>query len=231
MAIYIIGDLHLSFQTNKPMDIFGNNWQNHEIKIKKNWEEKVKDEDTVILAGDISWAMNKKEALEDFLFIEKLPGKKIILKGNHDYWWETVTNMKKFFVENNIKTIDFLYNNSFLVEDKIIVGTRCWNILDKDIKMIEREKIRLNLSIEHAIKNNEDLNNKEIIAIFHYPPILSYKKDNNGFTQILKDNNIQKCYYGHLHAKGHIDGVNEVVEDIEYRLISADYIDFDLVKI
>lgn len=124
MAIYVIGDLHLSFSTNKPMDIFG--WGNHSEKIKKNWLEKVKNEDTVILPGDFSWATYLQDTYKDFEYLNNLPGKKILSKGNHDYWWTTVTSMKKYLNQNNFENIDFLYNNSFLVEDKIIVGTRGW---------------------------------------------------------------------------------------------------------
>ena len=112
MAIYVIGDLHLSFSTNKPMDIFGKNWQNYEEKIKQDWLSKVKKEDTVILPGDFSWAMYLDETEKDFEFINNLPGKKILLKGNHDYWWSTVTSMRKYIDSKEFKNIDFLYNNS-----------------------------------------------------------------------------------------------------------------------
>ncbi len=118
--IYVIGDLHLSFSTNKPMDIFGGNWDNHAGKIKQNWIKEVNSEDTVILPGDFSWAMYLEETLEDFSYLNKLPGKKILLKGNHDYWWDTVTKMNKFLNENGFENIYFLQNNSYLVENKII---------------------------------------------------------------------------------------------------------------
>ena len=115
MSIYVIGDLHLSFGVNKPMNIFGENWEKHYEKIKENWLRKVKDEDTVILPGDFSWATYLEESEKDFEFLNNLSGKKILLKGNHDYWWTTVTKMKKFLEEKNIQNIDFLYNNSFLI--------------------------------------------------------------------------------------------------------------------
>ncbi len=118
--IYVIGDLHLSFSTNKPMDIFGENWDNYDEKIKQNWIKKVNNEDTVILPGDFSWAMYLEESIEDFSYLNNLPGKKILLKGNHDYWWDTVTKMNKFLKKNNFENIYFLQNNSFLIEDKII---------------------------------------------------------------------------------------------------------------
>lgn len=118
--IYVIGDLHLSFSTNKPMDIFGENWDNYDEKIKQNWIKKVNNEDTVILPGDFSWAMYLEESIEDFSYLNNLPGKKILLKGNHDYWWETITKMNKFLKENKFENIYFLQNNSFFIEDKII---------------------------------------------------------------------------------------------------------------
>ena len=118
MSIYVIGDLHLSFKNPKPMDIFGDNWENREENIKQDWLSKVKDEDTVVLAGDFSWAMKISDALEDFKFINELPGKKILLKGNHDYWWTTVKKMEKFLKDNNFENISFLYNNSYIVEKR-----------------------------------------------------------------------------------------------------------------
>ena len=139
MSIYAIGDLHLSFKDPKPMNIFGENWEKHEEKIKMDWLSKVKENDTVILIGDFSWAMKLQDTLLDFQFINQLPGKKILLKGNHDYWWTTVTSMRKFLLEHNLKSIDFLYNNSFEVENKILCGTRGWSLLDED--SIEDKKI------------------------------------------------------------------------------------------
>ena len=113
MSIYVIADLHLSFTQNKPMNIFGDNWTNHEEKIKQNWLEKVKPDDTVILPGDFSWATYLEDTKLDFEYLNNLPGKKILLKGNHDYWWTTLTSMRKFISDNNFENIDFLYNNSY----------------------------------------------------------------------------------------------------------------------
>ena len=175
MAVFVIGDLHLSFQNPKPMNIFGNNWDNHEEKIKNDWIKKVKQEDTVMLIGDFSWAMKIEDAYLDFKYIEQLPGKKILLKGNHDYWWTTITSMKKYLKENNFKTIDFLYNNSFEIEDKIFVGTRGWTFGEsaEEKKMLDRECQRLELSINSS---NQDKENKEIVGLFHYPPITKVQK-------------------------------------------------------
>ena len=234
MSIYVIADLHLSFAQNKPMDIFGNNWQNHEEKIKKNWHEKVKPEDTVVLPGDFSWATYIEDAKLDFKFLNELPGKKILLKGNHDYWWTTLKSMREFLKENNFENIDFLYNNSYLVEDKILVGSRGWILQDNEEakKMINRENERLKLSIKDAIKNYGE--EKEIIAFMHYPPLSSKNLLNNEhleFYKTMKENNIKRCYYGHLHGNSHYDAVEGDVGGIEFYLISGDYLNFNLKKI
>ena len=231
MAIYVIGDLHLSFSTNKPMDIFG--WGNHSEKIKKNWLEKVKNEDTVILPGDFSWATYLQDTYKDFEFLNNLPGKKILSKGNHDYWWTTVTSMKKYLNENNFENIDFLYNNSFFVEDKIIVGTRGWVNSwrsQENYKILKRENDRLKLSIEDGIKKYG--NNKEIIAFIHYPPF--YKEsvsEEIDFIKTLKKYNIKKCFYAHLHGDSHKEAIEGIVNEIDFKLVSSDYLKFDLIKL
>lgn len=230
MSIYAIGDLHLSFANPKPMNIFGNNWNNHEEKIKLDWISKVKEEDTVVLPGDFSWAMNLKDTKKDFEYINNLPGKKIMSKGNHEYWWTTVTNIKKFLKENNFSNIDFLYNNSIEVEDKLICGTRGWNLnLESETsnKIITREEIRLENSIQDAINKNLD---KEIIVFMHYPPIIKQNL-NTGFFKILKKYNIKRCYYAHLHGNSIKEALNGVYDGIEFKLISADGLDFKLLKI
>lgn len=231
MSIYVIADLHLSFSQNKPMDIFGDNWENHDEKIKKNWIKKVKADDYVILPGDFSWATYIEDTKLDFSYLNYLPGKKILLKGNHDYWWTTLASMRKFVKENEFENIDFLYNNSYLVEDKIIVGTRGWNVFDSenDKKMIKRETARLELSIKDGIQKYG--NEREIIAFLHYPPITQNnlnKPENREFINMLKKYNIKRCYYGHLHGQSHKDAVVGIIDGIEYKLISADYLNFDL---
>ena len=234
MSIYVIGDLHLSFSTDKPMDIFGNNWENHAEKIRENWIKKVKEEDTVILPGDFSWATYLEETYKDFEFLCSLPGKKILSKGNHDYWWTTLTSMRKFLKENNFNNIDFLYNNSYLVENKVIVGTRGWINTWKsqeNYKILKRENDRLKLSINSGKKQfGED---KEMIAFIHYPPF--YKEvlipEEIDFIKTLKDNNISTCFYGHLHGESHKDAVEGMINGMNYKLISSDYLKFDLFKI
>ena len=236
MSIYVIGDLHLSFSTNKPMNKFGENWENHSEKIKRDWIENVKPEDTVILAGDFSWATYLEDTYEDFKYLSDLPGNKLILKGNHDYWWTTITAMNRFLQEQNIENVEFLHNNSYLVEDKIIVGTRGWALLDSENseKMIKRESDRLELSIKAGIeKYGED---KEIICIMHYPPISksAMKNEytyNSKFLDVMKKYNIKKCFYGHLHGASHKEAIEGIIEGIQFKLISADYLDFKLKKI
>ena len=234
MAIYVIADLHLSFLEDKPMNIFGDNWENHAEKIKNNWIQKVKKEDTVILPGDFSWAMYLSDAKLDFEYLNSLPGNKILLKGNHDYWWTTLKKLNEFLEENNFKNINFLYNNSYLVENKIIVGTRGWNILDleSNSKMIKRENARLELSIQDGLKKYGE--NKEIIAFMHYPPVNKnsvLKNEKNDFIKTFEKYNIHRCYYGHLHGQSHKEAIEGKIENIEYKLISADYLNFNLVKI
>ena len=234
MSIYVIADLHLSFLENKPMEVFGSNWENHAEKIKKNWIEKVKEEDCVILPGDFSWAMYLKDTILDFDYLNKLPGRKILLKGNHDYWWTTLKKHEEFTTENNFNNIEFLYNNSYLVEDKIIVGTRGWNILDveEDGKMLKRENARLELSIEDGIRKFGE--EKEKIAFMHYPPINKndiIRNEKSIFVKTLEKYNIHKCYYGHLHGISHKEAVEGNIDGVEYKLISADYTNFELIKV
>lgn len=234
MSIYVIGDLHLSFSQNKPMDIFGRNWENHDEKIKNDWLQKVTEDDIVILPGDFSWATYIEDAYLDFKYLNELPGKKVMLKGNHDYWWTTVASMKKFLKSNNFNNIDFLYNNSIEFENKVFVGTRGWNFQENEesSKMINRECQRLELSIKNAIEQYGE--NKEIIAFMHYPPLQNKQLILNQhleFYNVLKKYNIKRCYYGHLHGNSHNDAVIGDVEGIEFNLISADYLNFKLLKI
>ena len=228
MSIYAISDLHLSFNTNKPMDIFG--WENYEERIKTNWLEKVNEKDLVLLPGDFSWEMKLENTYKDFEFINNLPGKKLLLKGNHDLWWTTLKKMRTFLEEENLKNIDFIYNNSFLIEDKILIGTRGWNLLETENseKMINRENNRLKLSIEDGI--NRYGKDKEIIAFMHYPPI-TLNNINSELVKTLQKYNIKKCYYGHLHGNSIKDAVEGKYFGIEFKLVSCDGLDFKLLKI
>ena len=233
MALYTIADLHLSFKKTKPMDIFGKKWKNHAEKIKKDWIEKVEDDDTVVIPGDISWAMTLEEAYPDFKFIDELPGKKIILKGNHDYYWNTLTKLEEYIKEKNLKTIEFIHNNAKYYKKTIITGTRGWNInseSEADLKIINREANRLELSIKHGIENFMDYD--EIIVFMHYPPInKKIETSDNPFINIMKKYKIKKCIYGHLHGESHKEAIEGKIDGIEFKLVSADYIDFKLQKI
>lgn len=229
MAIYAIADLHLSFNTNKPMNIFG--WLNYENKIKEDWLSKVRNDDLVLLLGDFSWEIKLKDTFNDFNFINKLPGKKILLKGNHDLWWTTIKSMREFLNQQNIENVDFLYNNSYEYENKIICGTRGWNLIEEneqDKKIINREVLRLENSIKDGIKKfGED---KEIIVCMHYPPI-TRENQNNEFIKVMEKYNVKKCLYGHLHGKAHMNAIEGIKEGIEYSMVSCDYTNFKLTQI
>ncbi|MDO4283426.1 MAG: metallophosphoesterase [Clostridia bacterium] len=234
MAVYAISDLHLSFGTNKPMNIFGEIWNGYEEKIKENWIAKVKEEDTVIIPGDISWGIDLKEALEDFKFIDALPGKKIFLRGNHDYYFPTKTKLEKFLVENNLSTLKILHNNAFDVENYIICGARGWgktehNDAIADKKIIAREEGRLILSLENGMRLKNELNakgiEKDILVALHFPPFISR------FESIMKEYGVKICIYGHLHGYGHSMIREGMIDGIDYKMVSCDYTKFDLVKL
>ena len=232
--IYIIGDLHIGFSVDKPMNVFGNNWENHTEKIKQNWLNKVNKEDTVILPGDFSWAMNLEEAKADFAFLNQLPGKKLLLKGNHDYWWTTVTKMNMFLEENHFDNISFLYNNSYFAENKVFVGTKGWTTinpnLEENYRILKRECGRLEFSIKDAIERFGDT--KEMIALMHYPPFYKEKVNEEiDFIQLMKKYHITKCYYGHLHGESHKEAIEGNFEGIEFKLVSSDYLNFELMAI
>ena len=234
MAIYTIGDLHLSFNENKPMSIFGENWEGYEEKVKENWIKLVTEKDLVVLPGDFSWSMYLKDTYKDFEYLNSLPGKKLLLKGNHDYWWSTVNSMRNYIKENNFKDIDFLYNNAYEYENKVIVGTRGWAFGEdaEGKKMIQREVARLELSIKNGIDTFGE--EKEIIAFMHYPPIIKQDVQNNEmnvFIQMLKKYDITKCYYGHLHSTAIKDAVEGEHFGIDFKLVSADALNFNLVKV
>lgn len=235
MSIYTIGDLHLSFHKNKPMSIFGENWKGHEEKIKKDWMRKVKENDLVVIPGDFSWSTYIKDTYEDFSYLNSLPGKKLLLKGNHDYWWTTLTSMRKFLRENNFKNIDFVYNTAYEFENYIIAGTRGWgqNEEGEDKKLLKREVGRLEISLEEASKLNTN-KNKEIIVFIHYPPITNSNILDNemgDFVKAMKKYNVKRCYYGHLHSTSTSDAVEGQYYGINFTLVSADGLNFKLLKI
>jgi len=228
MAIYVIGDLHLSGSTNKPMDIFGENWVTHSEKIRNNWTNLVGYSDTVLVLGDISWAMTLEEAMVDLDHIDQLPGKKILLRGNHDYWWSSVKRLNSLY-ENML----FLQNDYCMVEDIAICGTRGWicpnnqKFTQQDKKIYERELMRLKISFDKAVKDKRD----NIYAITHYPPT-NDKFEPSGFTDIYEDYAVKKVFYGHLHGAEAFDGgLKGNFNGVEYYLASCDYLDFSPFKV
>lgn len=223
MALYAISDLHLAFSTDKPMDIFGEKWYKHDEKIKKNWMDKVKEEDLVLIAGDISWSMKTEESKSDLDFIDSLPGKKIISKGNHDYWWQGITKLNKMY--ENTK---FLQNNFYTYKDYAICGSRAWicpgtdRFTEKDKKIYERELIRLKLSLDSA-KNS---GYTKFIVMIHYPPT-NEKHEDSAFTELFKEYGVEKVIYGHLHGPSLGNVINGERDGVEYIMTSCDYINFD----
>lgn len=222
MSVYAIGDTHLSFSVDKPMDIF-KGWDDYAQRLESNWQHLITNEDTVIINGDISWAMGLEQAEKDLQFLNNLNGTKIISKGNHDYWWNTITKMENFCKENGFDTIKFLHNNAYKVGEIAIAGTRGWFFdAEKDNvdKVMARECARLQRSIDEARKLGG-----EVVVFLHYPPVSTVKVC-EPIMNVLKENDIIRCYYGHLHG-GAINGaVNEVYEGIKFQLVSADYLQF-----
>lgn len=232
MALYTISDLHLPIGIDKPMDIFGTKWNNYVEKLAKNWANIVTNDDMVVLPGDFSWATYIEQSIPDFKYLEALPGKKVILKGNHDYWWTTKSKLSKFLAENNFSTIEFLQNNAVMYKNIAICGTRGWSYLgngncsDDDKKIYERELARLELSIADAKKHNPE----EIIVFLHYPP-LTNEIPTSGFCEIMKSNNVKLCCYGHIHNARYKNVVENEHDGIKYMLVSCDYRDFIPVKL
>lgn len=222
MSLFVIGDLHLSLDGKKSMEIFPG-WENYIQRIELNWRNTVQPEDTVVLAGDTSWAMSLEQSELDFEFLDALPGKKILLKGNHDYWWTTKTKMENFFVQKGFSTLHILHNNHYAYGEYAICGTRGWineNTEPADAKVLAREAARLETSIQSAEKAG-----LVPIAFLHYPPV--YADDSNyDILEVLFKHDIRQCYYGHIHGKSASYAINGERDGICYTLISGDYIQF-----
>lgn len=230
MSLFVIGDTHLSFSIpEKTMSIFSG-WQNYQELLEQNWLSTIKDDDTVVLAGDISWGMSLAQANTDFKFINNLPGNKIIIKGNHDYWWTTKKKMDDFLEAEGLNSIKILHNNHFAYGEKYAVcGTRGWvNIPGEaqEAKVMLREVQRLETSIKTALNNN-----LEPIVFMHYPPIFA-NNFNYDILEILYKYKIKDCYYGHIHGRsGHNLCVKGVYDDVNFHLISGDYLQFSPEKV
>lgn len=226
MALYTIADLHLSLGVSKPMDVFGGKWEGYQEKIKKNLSEMIKDEDILVIGGDISWGINLLESLEDFKFLDSLPGKKIILKGNHDLWWCTMNKMKNFFLEHNITTIEFLFNNFHSYQNIAICGTRGWGY-EEDFKDKANEKIykRELLRLENSLSQAKNAEFDEIYCFLHYPPIYANFVCHE-MIDIMKKYGVSKCIYGHLHSESLKYAKYGIIDGIEYIMASGDYVNF-----
>ena len=223
MSLFAIADLHLSLGADKPMDVFPG-WENYVEKIKKNWCAVVGDGDTVVIAGDVSWAMSLQGTREDFGFLNTLPGKKLIVKGNHDFWWDTATKMKNHFALCGYNTIEIVHNSAHRVyglEGIAVCGTRGWFYdAGGDKKILLREAGRLETSINLAEKAG-----LEPIVFLHYPPVFAaYRCDE--IMDILVRHQVKRCYFGHLHGKAAVSAFEGDCEGMSFRLISCDHTDF-----
>ena len=230
MSLYAIGDLHLSLSVDKPMDIYGGPWENYVEKIKDGFSH-IESGDTVVLTGDLSWGLDFGQSKEDLLFIDNLPGRKLIVKGNHDYWWSTVGKMERLFAESGISTIKILHNLSYTYGDLALCGTRGWfyeedRATSHDEKVFNRELGRLRASLTHGAAQNAG----EIICFLHYPPLYEgYRCDK--IVDMLNEFGVKRCYYGHLHGRARDRAIEGNYRGIEYGLVSADHVGFKPVKI
>lgn len=219
MALFTIADLHLSLGADKPMDVF-KGWENYVERLEKNWRAVVGEQDTVVVAGDISWAMKLEDTKRDFAFLQSLPGRKLLMKGNHDYWWTTKKKMDDYLLSQGFTTLFILHNNAFVEGGYSICGSRGWFYdaeSDADKKVLNREAGRLSLSIEEAKKTG-----KEPIAFLHYPPVYGGEVCEE-MMRVLEDNQINRCYYGHIHGGAAAKkALNGSFRGIDFRLVSCD---------
>lgn len=222
--IYGIGDLHFDYSKEKAMDIFGDNWIDHEERIIEDWKRKVMDEDLVLIPGDISWALKLEDAYFDLKRIDELPGKKVFIKGNHDYWWQSLNKMSNL----DLDSLFFIQNNAYNYKDIGIGGSRGWRSRDcesfeeSDEKIFKRELLRLRNSLSSIDKNA-----RFKIAMIHYPPF-NMDLNPNEFVDIMKEFNIDLCLYAHLHAEGHKYVVEGEIDGIDFKCVSSDYLKFEL---
>lgn len=230
MKVFAISDLHLCISGAKPMEIFGSGWENYQDIIKENWKARVTEKDVVVIAGDISWAMKTEEAEKDLMYFDDLPGKKIIIRGNHDYWWKSISSVRQI-LPNNVYA---LQNDAIKIGEYIFCGTRGWTVMEKkpltqeDQKIYNRELIRLELALNHA--KNLQTNNEKIVCIIHYPPFNSAREINEMVSLMIKFG-VDSCIYGHLHgACGKFDE-KVTIKDIDFYLTSCDLVKNTLVQI
>ena len=224
MALYAIGATHLSLSANKPMDVFGGGWEGYVDKLREGFS-RVDAEDTVVLCGDLSWGMGLEEAEADFAFLDALPGaRKLLLKGNHDYWWNTAAKMNRFFQEKGFSTLQILHNNCYFYGDYALCGTRGWFYEEKgDQKVFKRELIRLEASLKAAGERRK-------LCFLHYPPLYQGYRCPE-IIALLEQYGVERCYYGHLHGGSHRLAVEGLHGNVEYHLVSADFTGFRPQKI
>ena len=239
MSLFVIADLHLSGSSDHPMDVFGSRWQGYTEKLCKSWKAIVNEKDTVIIPGDVSWAMHLEDAKTDFALLQSLPGTKYLGKGNHDFWWETAAKMGRFFEENDFSSLRLLYNNAYVIEDYIICGTRGWFVEEEQqvtvgtvdyTKIVNREVQRLKISLDAAVRLREGEHaDKEILVFLHFPPVW------NDFActeilDMLKAYGIRRCYHGHIHGVYHAPKTREI-DGLALTMISSDFLDFIPLRI
>ena len=230
MNIYAISDLHLSTTQEKPMDIFGGNWEGHFEKIKADWLSKVKEEDIVLIAGDISWAMKMEDALCDLQLLRSLPGKKVFIRGNHDYWWNGITKLRANAPDENFI---FLQTDAVKIGKFVIAGSRGWtcpgssDYTEQDEKLYLRESERFRLAFQEAKKLKEE--GDILLAMVHYPPF-GLKTEKTRFTDLFEENGVEKVVFGHIHGAAYFPLKTEK-RGVEYILTSCDKLAFNLVKI
>jgi uncharacterized protein len=229
MTIYAISDLHLSETHEKPMDIFGSQWERHFEKIREDWLSRVSDEDAVLMPGDLSWAMHLRDAVSDILRISELPGKKLIIRGNHDYWWNSITQVRTVLPPG----FDAIQNDSLILGTVVIAGSRGWtcpgpaSFTPEDNRIYLRELQRMELSLSHARARSCD---HTLIAMIHFPPF-NEKAEPSGFTELFKKYGVKKVVYGHIHGKGLQNAFEGIIDDISYTLVSCDHTGFKLKPI
>ncbi len=231
MSIFAIGDLHLSLdeRIEKPMDVFGTAWENHQEKVKEYWTKTVTEADTVIICGDVSWGLKLDEAMADLTWVHHLPGRKVIVKGNHDLWWTSISRLNALFDD-----VFFLQNDAYPVdEDVCICGSRGWitpdsaGFTDHDRKIYDRELLRLRMSLEAGKKTGC----RNIVAGLHYPPTGDTHQDSE-VTRMLSEFGVRKCVYGHLHGPDAFkNGIKGILNSVDYQLVSLDYLKGQVKKI
>jgi len=232
VALYAMADIHLALSVDKPMDIFGKQWENYIDRIADNWMALVNPEDCVLIAGDISWAMHVEELDKDFEFLNQLPGQKVFVKGNHDYWWNTVSKLNRYIKQNNFDNMFFIHNNAFMYNDIVICGSRGWilpgdpGFTAGDEKVYERELMRLKLSLDQGVK----MHGREILVAMHYPPA-TIVNPHSGFMDLLHQYGVKRCIYGHLHDSGKRIAITGLHEGIEMYLTASEYLNFTPLKL